>query len=178
METLEVWKDIPGHEGNYQVSDKGRVRSLDRYSTGRSRKGNEFKRLLKGKVLKPAVYCKTGHLSLPLGRGTHGLPVHQLVLLAFEGPCPEGLEVRHLNGESQDNRLTNLKYGTRTENILDVYHQGKRWRKLNIKDVQEIRRRLAEKERVVLIAEDFNVSAVTIYNIRKGTIYGWLEPCP
>lgn len=159
---VEVWKDIPGHEGDYQVSDLGKVRSLDRCVNNVNKKGTEFKRFLRGKVLAPAVFCKTGHLALPLGRRTRGIPVHQLVLLAFEGPCPEGLEVRHLNGDPQDNRLENLQYGTRTENILDVYHQGKRWRKLNIEDVHEIRKRISEGEKITAIAKDFNLSATTV----------------
>jgi hypothetical protein len=50
--------------------------------------------------------------------------VHQLVLLAFVGPCPEGLEVRHLNGDPQDNRPENLAYGTKAENDADKVNHG------------------------------------------------------
>lgn len=172
---VEIWKDIPGFEGKYQASDQGRVRSLDRDVQGRHKSGTEFKRLLRGKILTPAIYCKTGHLSLPLGRSTNGIPVHQLVLLAFEGPCPKGEEVRHKNGVSSDNRLENLEYGTRTENILDVYHQGKRWRKLNIEDVKEIRKLLSGGVKGVRIAEAFNVSEQSISKIKRGGAYSWLK---
>ena len=172
---MEIWKDIPGHEGRYQVSNLGRVRSLDRYVKGRSRNGSEFKRLSPGKILSPAPYCKTGHLSLPLGRRTNGQPVHRLVLLAFVGPCPEGMEVRHLNGDPTDNRLSNLKYGTRTENIIDVYRQGKRWRKLSTDEVSRIRRKLEKGMTGASVARVFGVSEQTISNIKRGVNFKWLK---
>ena len=51
-------------------------------------------------------------------------PVHSLVAEAFIGPCPPGQEVRHGPGGSLDNRLVNLSYGTRAENIADQYRDG------------------------------------------------------
>jgi hypothetical protein len=59
-------------------------------------------------------------------------------MLTFVGAPPDGMEVLHNNGDPTDNRLENLRYGTRTENILDVYRQGKVWRKLSVDDVQAI----------------------------------------
>lgn len=50
--------------------------------------------------------------------------VHQLVLLAFIGPPPIGQEVRHLNGVASDNRLENLAYGTKKENVDDSRRHG------------------------------------------------------
>ena len=73
-----------------------------------------------------------------------------------------------------DNRLSNLRYGTRTENILDVYWQGKKWRKLGIDDVEEIRFAMycgwSGKE----IAGKFHVSETTISRIKCGRAYKWL----
>lgn len=51
--------------------------------------------------------------------------VHRLVALAFIGPCPEGMEVLHINGEPDDNRLENLRYGTRAENVADTIRHGR-----------------------------------------------------
>jgi hypothetical protein len=125
----EVWKDVPGYEGRYQVSDYGRVRSQTRVQHFKAyvRSDGAVKaastRTLSGKVLKPGrMVC--GHLSLPLGRGSFGQLVHRLVMSAFVGPAPSGMEVLHLNHDPADNRLCNLKYGTRSENLKMDYARG------------------------------------------------------
>ncbi len=118
---MENWKDILGFEGRYQVSDLGRVRSLDRY-VRLVAKGVETSRLAKGKILRPGK-MKSGHVSVALGKGNSCL-VHKLVMEVFKGPCPKGCEVLHLNHVPNDNRLENLKYGTRSENLKMDYKAG------------------------------------------------------
>lgn len=172
----EEWKDIPGYEGRYQASTHGRIRSVDRYVSGVNHyTGNPFLRRITSKVLRPGRYCKSGHVSVVLGRGTNGIPVHQLVMLTYCGKPPKGMEILHSNGDPTDNRLVNLRYGTRTENILDVYRQGGRWRKLSIPDVQEIRLGLNAGISGAELARRYKVSPTTISNIKKGKIYGWLK---
>ena len=116
----EVWRDIPGFEGAYQVSDFGRVRGLDR--TVHHQGGHRF---VRGRILRSRFSPNGGHHQVVLGYGTKGgkhinARVHALVLLAFVGPRPEGLEIRHLNGTPSDNRLTNLEYATKPPNRLDI----------------------------------------------------------
>ena len=106
----EIWKPIPGYEGRYQVSDQGRVMS--------------FVRNKKGIILRPGRMPQ-GHLSVALGRGNSHC-VHKLVLLAFVGAAPEKYECLHINGIPSDNRLCNLRWGTRSENIKDSYAHGAR----------------------------------------------------
>jgi hypothetical protein len=121
----EQWRDIPGYEGSYQVSDLGRVRSLTRtteFSDGR-------KRTFQGQVLKPVWRGRKreyAHVVLKMGYQVEKKQwyVHRLVLLAFVGPCPEGLEARHGSGGSKDNRLVNLSYGTSSQNTQDRYRDG------------------------------------------------------
>lgn len=162
----EVWKDIPGYEGAYQVSSLGRVRSLDRYVRVCPH-GVEAKRMIKGRVLKPAPNG-SGHLCVVLGHGAHGSLVHQLVALAFLGPRPEGMDVCHADGDPANNDAANLRYDTRTENILDVYRAGGRWRKLSLEDMREIQGLLAAGYRGVEIAKLFSVSQSTVSAIKLG----------
>lgn len=78
------------------------------------------------RALTPAL-MPTGHLrvclSLPGGQQCHY--VHRLVLQAFVGPCPDGLECRHLNGDPTDNRVENLAWGTPSENRQDMWKHAK-----------------------------------------------------
>lgn len=177
MSEEEIWKDIPGYEGRYQASSLGRIRSLDRISQGRNHfTGEPFDRHLKGRVLRPGRYCKAGHVSVVLGRKTAGKPVHELVARTFLGERPPGADVCHNNGDPTDNRVENLRYDTRRENILDTYRlPGGRWRKLSAQDVMEIRARLAAGERGVDLSREYQISQPVISAIKVGRIYGWLN---
>ena len=170
----EVWIDIPGYENEYQVSNLGRVKSLERF-VNVNKNGKVYKRLVKERILRPGRYTKCGHVSVVLRRGKPGIPVHQLVTLSFLGEVPEGMEVLHKNGNPKDNRLENLRYGTRTENILDVYYEGKAWRKLTIEDVLSIRFGLATNIAETELASMYGVSFNTINRIKHGRNYSWLK---
>jgi hypothetical protein len=119
---MEIWKDIPGYERCYQVSNEGRVRSLDRAITQMSRWGALYTKFVDGVDLRPGR-MPAGHMSVSLGRNNSQC-VHKLVLLAFVGPAPEGQECLHKNGDSSDNRLENLRWGTRSDNIRDAVRHG------------------------------------------------------
>ena len=108
---VERFLPIPGYEGRYEVSDRGRIKSLMRGAP---------------RILKTAS-VRSGHLYV-MPNIRVGVPrklyVHRAVLLAFRGPKPEGLLSRHLNGDAKDNRLENLVYGTSSENQMDAVQQG------------------------------------------------------
>jgi NUMOD4 motif-containing protein/HNH endonuclease len=129
----EIWRDVPGYENLYRVSNRGRVRSLPRMTvTG----------MHGGRMLKPARRGHPGYerLYVTLCKGTRATnwstTVHQLVMLTFAGPCPEGQEVRHLDGNPFNNRWEpgdeaetraaggNLFYGTHIENARDMVEHG------------------------------------------------------
>lgn len=123
MTAPERWLPVPGWEGLYEVSDLGRVRSLDRMV----RTHHDGRRLVRGRVLKPGRVSKYGHQGViftKAGSGRYPFQVHQLVLLAFDRPCPDGMEVRHLDSNPANNALTNLTYGTRKENAQDRVQNG------------------------------------------------------
>ena len=172
----EVWKDIPGYEGRYQASSEGRIRSMDRIVFSKNwYTGKPFSRRIKRQILRPCRFCKSGHVSVALGYGAVGSPVHQLIMRTFVGPPPAGEEVRHKNGVPTDNRLCNLEYGTRTENILDVFYQGKAWRKLNIEDVEQIRFGLSSGISGKELANMYVVSEQTISSIKHRRTFSWLK---
>ena len=172
----EIWKDIPGYEGRYQASTLGRIRSLDRkVRVVIPNTGKPHFRNYKGQVLRPGRYCKSGHLSVVLGHGKAGAPVHQLVASTFLGPCPKGCEVLHANGNPTDNRVKNLRYGTRTENIIDVFRCGGKWRKLDVEDVRQIRFCLAMGMTYREIASMYSVSISNISAIKNGRTFSWLR---
>lgn len=121
----EIWKDIPGYEGKYQVSDLGQVRSVERLVRLVSRTGNEALRLASGRILKPGTCNRYGHRSVAICKGNSQM-VHSLVALSFIGPRPDKHDVAHLNGDGSDNRLENLAYVTRSENNQHMVHHGRR----------------------------------------------------
>lgn len=174
----EVWKDIPGFECRYQASTLGRVRSLDRVILKTHPKtGTLFAVTWKGRILKGAGSKYNPHLYVVLGRNRdsrknqNGSPIHQLVALTFLGPPPVGQEVRHLNGNPLDNRLVNLCYGTRRDNILDVLRIGKPWRKLTRAQAEEIRTRRAAGERGSDLAREFGISQSIVSAIYRGKVH-------
>lgn len=120
---MEQWKDIPGYEGRYQVSDHGNVRSLP-HRVRLVAHGKETTRLSPGRPLRPGRR-PSGHTTVSLGRGK-SVGVHQLVMLAFVGPCPDGCEVLHLDHNPANNGAANLRYGTRSENLAMDYEVGAR----------------------------------------------------
>jgi len=160
---METWADVPGFEGSYQVSDRGRVRSLDRVIKVDGKRGR-FEYVKRGQMLAPQNDAH-GYLHVAIGKG-NVQKIHRLVLAAFVGPCPVGQEVRHMNGDSRDNRLANLVYGTRLENMADRIRHGGSGRgeknpgsKLTRTDVLAIR---ASTDKGVELAERFGVSRATI----------------
>jgi hypothetical protein len=116
----ELWRPIPGYEQFYQVSNLGRVKSLSRGA----RTGYGRYRTVKERILIPSSWGGYPRVTLSENNRPRVYLVHRLVLLAFVGPCPEGMEARHLNGDSKDNRLDNLAWGTLDENQADRVIHG------------------------------------------------------
>lgn len=121
----ERWLPVVGWEELYEVSDQGRVRSLPHTTLGRSNGEAQVVMPFKGRVLKPYVK-PTGHVQVRLSDGPRFLTraVHRLVLEAFVGARPDGLEACHGDGDPQNNRLENLRWDTRQANVLDKVRHG------------------------------------------------------
>lgn len=164
-----VIKDYP----DYEVSSDGRVR---RFRGSAGRYANEpLPRELMG------FPTKTGRHQVTLkANGAQAAKlVHRLVLEAFVGPCPEGCETAHYDGNHRNNRLENLRWATHQENEADrirhrIESRGTRGAKVKLteKDVLEIR---ASKETQAVLAQRHNVSLRTIRNIKSRRQWKYLD---
>ena len=113
---MERWKAVIGHPG-YEVSDLGRVRSVDRIIY------RPYAWPLKGRVLVPNV-TGSRHQHMQVSLGAKKRKVHHLVLEAFVGPRPAGGVGRHGAKGSLVNSLDNLCWGTQSDNIRDAVAAG------------------------------------------------------
>ena len=167
---IENWRPVIGYEGFYEVSDQGRVRSLDRLvvsSNGRAR-------LFAGKVLKHGFSKGYPRVNLSRDDVPRCALIHQLVLESFVGPCPVGQEVRHWDGSRINCSLGNLLYGTPVDNHADRVRHGtdnagerQGSSRLKTSDVLEIRRLCADGVSQSKIARQFGVDQSHISDIKN-----------
>jgi len=117
---VEYWKDIKGYKGLYQVSNLGRIKSLERIT-----KYQNSKRRVKEKI-KGTFTGKKGYERVELSKNGQNRKynVHTLVAKAFLNKKSEKSEVNHINGVKTDNRVENLEWCTRSENELHAYRTG------------------------------------------------------
>lgn len=157
----EEWRPVVNFE-SYFVSNYGRVCSVDRVVK---------RQLVRGRVLRPGVAKRDGHWSVVLGIG-NTRSVHFLVLTAFVGSCPEGLQGLHADDNPSHNWLSNLRWGTRSENLNDAFRNGKRDIGEDIKHAKltdDSARYIRANPKLTLsaLAQLFGVHTSTIDQVRK-----------
>jgi len=183
-----IKKPVLGYEGLYEVDEAGSVYSLDR-KVGYRIKG--LQKNLKGRKLKQKI-SKTGYKYVTLCKNgnvtTHR--VHKLVAQAFLGERPKGLQIAHLDGNQQNNSISNLKFVTPKENarhkilhgtVASGEKNGKHTKpectprgekhgksKLNWKLVKEIRK---SKDSSRKLAKKYDVSKTNILDIKNNKIW-------
>lgn len=123
----EEWRDIKNYEGYYQVSNLGRVRSLDREVEVHLSDGTTYFRKSKGRILKLGNNTNTGYLSVGFSVNGHQKTrdVHRLVAETFL-PKENGKDyVDHINFNKHDNRVKNLRWVTQLENVSHSINEGR-----------------------------------------------------
>lgn len=158
----EEWRAIPGYEGLYEVSNIGRIRSLN------------YNRSRETKVMSHAGSSRYAGVKLSRGGSIYRCLIHVQVAAAFIGPKPDGMQVNHKNGDSFDNRVENLEYVTPSENSLHAFRLGLRkptygqingMCKLTPQDVREIRQLLIQGLKPKDVALRFNIDRQTACDI-------------
>ena len=151
---MEVWRDIPGFNGDYRVSNFGRICSTDRtrYIAPNNQSTRGHSVFIRGKIIKPGkMKNKAGKiralgLRLRVDDRYVNISVHEAVLSAFVGPRPTGKYGCHRDDRPINTRLNNLDWGTPTENCADKIAHGNQpmgetipWSKLTETDVRFIK---------------------------------------
>jgi len=167
---MVMWRAIPEFE-NYQVSNSGQVRRI-------KQTWNNLP-----KTLKPWVESHGyNQVELSNKNGQKTFRVHRLVLCVFIGPPPKGQVCNHKDGDKQNNKLDNLEWVSSSDNMKHAYKTGLHGKtygsashlsKLTDQDVKEIKKLLSDNiHKFIKIAQMYNVSRHTIYDIRDKKTWG------
>ena len=159
----EVWKDIEGYEGLYQVSTCGNIKSL-----AKPRKnGNGRCYIQKEKLLKQS-FTSTGYKKVELYKDgkRKSFKVHRLVAIAFISNPDNKPEVNHIDGNKINNNIDNLEWVTSSENTIHAYETGLSPNKKELDEIRiiELYNKGTSKEE---ISRMFDVSNVVIARILK-----------
>lgn len=179
-----MWRPVVGYELFYEVSDDGRVRSLDRRVGAKS--GGT--RVRKARELNAIIPTDKDYWKVDLTNEfavKKRIRLHHLVAAAFLGPRPNGLLVLHKDDDKANNRLDNLYYGTHAQNQADSVRNGKHrtntprgekhWMsKLKERDIPEILQLRKQGVPIMQIAARFGVTDMPIHDILRGRTWSWL----
>ena len=182
---MEEWR-VVDFAPNYEVSNLGRVRQSGRsFSRLNPRKSSVVQTVtIKPKVLKGYVRLRQGKpvcllFSIRAEGKTYMTRAHRLVLTAFVGPCPDGMEGCHYNGDPLDNRLENLRWDTHDANIQDMhgrfsppptfYGENHPTTKITAEDVSWIRSiKKWPRGKFKEVAQRLGIHPMTVSRIAKG----------
>ena len=175
----EIWAVVDCYNERYQVSNFGRVRSVDMLISNRY--GTLTRK--KGRILKDGI-CGSGYrgVSLSIDGKSHTNYVHRLVAQAFIENPKNKPEVNHIDGNKENNHASNLEWVTHKENFFhaiknDLTNKGSRngRSKLTKEDVLEIKKRYQKGETQRSISKDYSVHFGTISDILKGKSWSWVQ---
>lgn len=157
---------------NYRVGDDGSVWSNFKKKGLGMGLGSKTISTSDWKLVKTTMHYDYRWVVLCNGKNRRRNQVHRLVLLAFVGPCPEGMECCHNDGNSTNNKLSNLRWGTRKENAADRVRHGRQIRgekvahaKATDQIVRDIRRMFSEGRTRRELAVEFKLNQCVVNRI-------------
>lgn len=171
---MEIWKEIKGYEGYYEVSSAGNVRRVGRHF----RKDILFPERLDVPIIMKQHLSRCGYLMVPVSKGkTKHVTVHRLMAIAFiDNPDPSTKTiVNHINGIKSDNRIENLEWCTYKENTIHGWKnklnrpnigEANGGSKLSEDDVRNIRRLFDKKMRIRDVMSLYGMSRSCITDIK------------
>lgn len=169
-----IIKPIPNFSG-YFISNKGII--MSRKKSGMAQDMGEGYR-----ILSPQLCFGYKTIRLFKEKKYHKRFLHRLVLETFIGKPKKGYQCRHLNGDRLNITLSNLKWGTRKENALDMVKHGKSQRgrnnfnnKLTISEIKAIRKMVNKNMAHKEIAKVFSIAPSTVSCIGTRRIWRWLK---
>lgn len=167
---IEIWKDIAGYDGAYQVSNLGRVKSMPRIIVRPIGTCMTKERIIK------TYRLKGGYVNVMLRHDGKSINhnVHRLVAEAFiPNKNPEYDCINHKDGDKTNNCVENLEWCNHSLNCLHAYDNGmsKKAGKLTDEQVREVRSRISNGEKIIDIANRMNVRKRIISNIKHHQTY-------
>ena len=174
----EIYKDIIGFEGSYQISNLSNVRSLDTYY---KRYGSDVPIKRKGMILNQNNVQGYLRVNLSKNKISKSYSVHRLVAIHFIPNPFNKPQVNHLNGIKNDNRIVNLKWATQSENMIHSYTSNLHKKESLRKKVKQfsLDNKYIETHLSIRIASDTtgisvsNISKACKYNTRTAGGYKW-----
>lgn len=168
---IEEWRDIPGFEGLYQISNHGRIKSLSWVQKHSS--GKFFTKRVRVRKFNPPATNRYHTVLLATPAGPASYQMHRLIASAFIPNTQNKPFINHINGKKNDNRIENLEWCTRSENTIHSFATGLQSNKgenhpqaiLTDDDVREIRSRYANGESSWKIFKSLNMSYTNVKDI-------------
>lgn len=159
----EIWKDIIGYNGVYQVSNLGRVKSIARKIPVFNHPGFKSKKIIER--IRKCVKRKNGYIQVPLHKlgAQKYFYVHRLVYESHVGKIKSGMDINHKDFDRSNNNVNNLECVTRIQNIHYSCKKGRYPRKITNEQREEIK---SSKEKPGILAKKYGVHRSHIWLIR------------
>lgn len=178
----EIWKTIPDTNNLYMISNLGRVKRI-KYIQFKVKFGRSWRIITRNKgYVNPHNHGGYLSVNMVICKGVWlRSTIHKLVLEAFVGPCPNGMQCRHLDDDKTNNCIKNLCWGTQSENDRDAYKNGVNVPKRGFeskncvvtrKNAQRIKK-LYRKNKISQkkLGEKFGISQMTVCNVLREKYY-------